>query len=130
MKRFLLTSLLALPFLAAFQQRASAWCEVNLGAGFNLHIACSGCSWQFNCSRCQQPYPGCGDWYGNGGWCGDAGWGGYGYSGYGDVVAPSSTPSTPTPAPAQKTSYQGPAYPNWGYQPVGYYESPSYWYNR
>jgi hypothetical protein len=150
MKRFLVASLFALPFLAV-PQRACAG-EFKIGGCFGLSLSTSGKCWSFSC--CSTPnqgcgggaYGGCGDGYGlGGGYAGyDGGWGGYPAGSYpaGSYAVPGTTTPSSTPAApgVQRTSYAVGGYPiwnyqpmsyaGWGYQPVSYSQAPSYWYGR
>jgi hypothetical protein len=128
MNKLFVASLLALPLSAASQQNASAG-EFRIGASCSLSFYFSGsCGSQYGCGN--DFYSGCSPWGGGYGMPGayDA----YGWSGYADGGTPISTPApaaTHAAAPVQAAQYPG-SYASWGYQPVGYYQSPSYWPGR
>jgi hypothetical protein len=125
MKRLLLASLLALPLMAATQQKASAGCHFSCGGCCHFSFSCGGsCNFSCGCNPCcggcdggygygfpgyYGGYPGCWDGYSMGG---------YGVAGDNALQAPAAAPSAATVSP------------NWGFQPVGYYQAPSYWYGH
>jgi len=134
MKKLFVASALALALTVAGQQKASAWSEFKLSAGFNLSWACSPCSYNFCFSRQCEPYPGC-----LGQACFANGGAAY-YGGY--AAAPGAAPyyggaaQAPAAQPAAAAQTYNPYY-NSGYQPVGYsyagspnYQVPAYWYGR
>src|SRR5262249_44722016 len=55
MKKFLLTSVLALPFLAFAHQDASAWHQFKFGVGMNLEGSSGGNSFGWGLWKSQQP---------------------------------------------------------------------------
>jgi hypothetical protein len=125
MKRFLLASLLALPLLAVTQQKASAGCHFSCGGCCHFSFSCGGCC-NFSCG-CNPCCGGCDGGYGYGfpgyyGGC-PGGWDGYSMGGYGMVG--DNALQAPAVAPSAAGISQ-----NWGVQPVGYYQAPSYWYGQ
>jgi hypothetical protein len=134
MKKFLLTSVLALPFLAFANQDASAWHQWKFGVGMNAEGSGGGNDFLWGVWKSQQPpappgygapaagYPGA---YGGGF---GAGVGGYGapvnaFPGMGFDIgagAPLSAPTTseppaPLPQGVKKAGYW------YGYEPAYYY---------
>jgi hypothetical protein len=132
MKRLLLASLLALPLLAATQQKASAGCHFSCGGCCHFSFSCGGCC-NFSCG-CNPCCSGCDGGYGYGfpgyygGYpgCWDS-YGGYGIVGGNALQAPAVAPSA---AGAPSAQYPAAISPNSGFQPVGYYQAPSYWYGN
>ena len=137
MKRFLLVCLLALPLSAVTQQKASAWCCFSCCHSCCFNFSCGGCC-NFSCG-CNPCCGGGGCGYGSGYGYGLPGYGGYpggldgcAWGGYGmvDNGIPQSPAIAPSAAPAS-AQYPAAAPGNWGgYQPVGYYQGPSYWYGN
>jgi hypothetical protein len=152
MKRLAIAGVLALGLLACSQQRASAWCKLNISAGFNISYESSGFCFSscFNCYSPPCPYGGAG-FSGFGG-----GYPAYGYDGLAAypayapaaTAAPASTFTAPKPTPASgaaapgATSYAGTQPVNYSYYGQGGYnygyggygpaafQAPSYWYDR
>jgi hypothetical protein len=129
MKRLLLASLLALPLMAATQQKASAGCCFSCGGCCHFSFSCGGCC-NFSCG-CNPCCGGCDGGFGYGygfpgnygGYAGGYpgcwdGYGGYGMVSDGGLQAPAVAPSA------------GVTSPNSAFQPVGYYQAPSYWYGH
>ena len=136
MKKYLLACLLALPMAALTQQEASAGCQFCCGGSCCISFSCNNCC-NFNggCNASCQPYCG-GGGFGNGwgGWGGGypgcfGGFGGWGDGCYGGVISGSPAPASTTPAPAGEKKAYAPIM-NYGVQPVGYYQAPSYWYGN
>jgi hypothetical protein len=149
MKRLAIAGVLALGLVACSQQRASAWCKFNFSAGFNISYESSGFCFSSCFSGYSNPCP-----YGG---CGFSGYGGYPAGGGYDalaadsayapaaaaVTAPASNFTAPRPTPSAAPSPSASSY--MGTQPVsysyygqggyggytpGYYQAPSYWYDR
>jgi hypothetical protein len=59
MKKFVLLCLLALPWLALSEERASAWCSFKFGVGFNLEYTSSGNCWLWGLYKSGPCPPGC-----------------------------------------------------------------------
>ena len=116
MKKFLLTAVLALSFLAASGQQASAWKHFKFSAGMSMEFTGGGNCLLWGLYK-SSPVP--------------EGFGGYGYPDMGGpVVVASGDSSTgtsdgfkaPAPTPAKQTSYET-GWSNYsGYQPVNYYD--------
>ncbi len=135
MKKFLLTSVLALPFLAFAHQDASAWHQFKFGVGMNLEGSGGGNSLGWGLWKSQQP-PAPGG-FAPGGF-GPGGFGGYGpgfmgspvnaFPGTGyDIDAGPLAPSTAEPPAALPSGVKKAGY--WyGYQPISSY--PVYGYDR
>jgi hypothetical protein len=124
MKKFVTACVLALPLAAATQQQASAGCEFHASGGWNISFVSTGSCFQWSCCSMSVPGGGC-DPY--------AGMYGYPYGVYGAPIAvgqPATTPPAPSAAPVQKTSYPAINSGAWGFQPVGYFQAPSYWYGQ
>jgi hypothetical protein len=149
MKKFLLTSILALPFLALANQDASAWHQFKFGAGINLEGSGGGNSAFWGVWKSQQPpapggfgapgvgYPGATAGAGVGGYgvgypgaTAGAGVGGYGmgspvnaFPGTGYDIgadAPLPTPATSEPPAPLPQGVKKAGY--WyGYEPATYY---------
>jgi hypothetical protein len=137
MKKLLVLTVLALSVLALSGQQASAWSKFKFGVGANISWTCSGNSLLWGAYQ-TSPLPGGGDPYG---YPGPIGYGDPGYSGgpgyYGDNAAMNNqtgpAPAVQDPAAGQKikpVDYQNYWYGQNGYQPVGYYQAPSYWYGN
>jgi hypothetical protein len=150
MKKFLLTSVLALPFLALSQQDASAWTKFNFGVGANLGWSAGGnhCCWGLWNS--EQP-PAANPGFPVGGYGAPAAYPGFSGGGYGasgatfggsfpfgaskgasqDISIESETEPSATMPPAPLPKGVKPAvWYNNGYQPVSYYQAPQYWYGE
>jgi len=133
MKKFLLTSVLALPFLAFAHQDASAWHQFKFGVGMNLEGSSGGNSFAWGLWKSQQP-PAPGG-YGPGGPGPYGGFGG-GYGGFmggpvsafpgtGYDIDAAPTPTTAEPPAALPSGVKKAGY--WyGYQPTSYYSGYGY----
>ncbi len=149
MKRLAIAGVLALGLVACSQQRASAWCKLNISAGFNISYESSGWCFSSCCNWYSPPCP-----YGGVGFSGyGGGFPAYGYDGlaaYAPAAAPAAAPAStftaPKPTPASgapapgATSYAGTQPVNYsyygqanygygGYSPAPF-QAPSYWYDR
>jgi hypothetical protein len=133
MKKFLLSSVLALPFLAFANQDASAWHQFKFGVGMNLEGSGGGNSLFWGAWKSQQP-PAPGGYgapfagpVGHGFGAGFGGpvdaFGGMGYD-VGKESLPPTTAEPPAPLPSgvKKAGYWD------GYEPMGYYPAPVYGY--
>jgi hypothetical protein len=140
MKKFLLMSVLALPFVAASQQEASAWHSFKFGAGINLEGSGGGNSYFWGAMKSQQPpapggygpgFPGAAPTgapgYGPVMGSPIGAFGGPGYDIGSEIPTPSATAEPPAALPSgvNKAGYWYP-----GLQPVGYYPAPGYYYGR
>lgn len=130
MKKFALAGLLALPLLAASQQRAEAGFCLDFGWWFGFSCGEKHVGWG---------HPGYGDPYG--GFAAP-----YGYDGYPVYGAPAAEPVKDKPVPAKAAVYAPPNYMPVGYSTptasydsygnaipdwnTGYYPAPIYWYGR
>jgi hypothetical protein len=144
MKRLAIAGVLALGLVACSQQRASAWTKFSISAGFNISYESSGFCFSSCCNWNSNPCP-----YGGCGFSGFPAYGGYdalaAYAPAAAAPAPASNFTAPRPTPSaapspsassylgtQPVSYsyygQG-GYGYGGYSP-GYYQAPSYWYDR
>jgi hypothetical protein len=145
MKRFWMACVLALPLTALPQQKASAWGgDFTVGGGFNwwYTIGCKPpcCGAPAGCDHGTADFggygaagcaaPGCApagtpvaSYYGYPG----ASYYGYpgAYYGYGQLPG-----GTPAVAPAPVAQYPALNTNPYGFQPVGYFSAPSYWYGR
>ena len=120
MKRLAIAGVLALGLVASSQQRASAWCKLNISAGFNISYESSGHTFSSCCNWASNPCP-----YGG---CGFSGFPGYGYNLVGAypvsaaapaAAAPAQTFTAPKPTPASGAPAQS-ASSYAGTQPVNY----------
>jgi hypothetical protein len=125
MKKLLLAAVLALPFLAASGQSASAWSHFKFGCGLNMEWTKGGNNVLWGAYK-SSDVPGAGpigfpgpDMGYPGPELGMAGDPGYMING----GAPQQGGFTaPAPTPVKPTSYDATYYGN-GYQPVGYYDA-------
>jgi hypothetical protein len=131
MKRFILIGVVALPMLALAQQPAAAGHQICID--FSITIGCSPeCSCPRECKlrRCRRCDPcnmGC--YSGSDGYAGydSGGTDGFCPDGYGGSLPSYAQFQIPTYSPVQDPGLSSFGS---GYQPVGYFQAPSYWYGR
>jgi hypothetical protein len=141
MKRMVVATLLAVGLTAASQDRASAWCKFNFGAGVNMCYENGGGTWTFGIHRKseQAPPPGAAVPYpvpASGAAAPAAGDSNGSTPGSAPALPPGTLPA-PTPKPAngpQPAAYFTPTGSSYGYaayQARGNPSAvPSYWYDK
>jgi hypothetical protein len=138
MKRFILTSILALTAMVLGQQRTSAWCELKMSGCHSCSFTCSGHCWYIGCKSDPYPGPTCAVPYGAAAGSYYQMYGAPPASGASAPTTPSTPPVGPPPTPVQKSGTEGwnnPAYQSAGYYSYpeasySFYQAPSYWYGR